>query len=146
MPVKFVCKSGEKLSLSLIPFSLPNDCTTSCCRANWTHWTWPPRFVPWTWTGTSSLHPTDPEFCTTSWLVGFWLLNTSVNTSVLCLWLMFYLKRVVFLLDFMFFQVTQPHMQSISPWTKPQRSCAFCSRSTGTYIRGSPSSSRWLKT
>lgn len=30
----------------------------------------------WTWTETSSLHQTDLEFCTTSWLVGTWAVHT----------------------------------------------------------------------
>lgn len=66
---------GATESVCLI-FSLLTDCTTSCCRVNWTHWTWPLWFELWTWTETSSLHQTDLEFCTTSWLVGSWALHT----------------------------------------------------------------------
>lgn len=128
-------------------FSLLNDCTASCCRVNWTHWTWPLWFVPWTWTETSSLRQTDLEFCTTSWLVGSWAVHTLLMICLLMAFIhMISFKRRCFPPGCILFQVTRPHTQSISPWTKPQRSCAFCSRSTETCIRGSHSLSRWSKT
>lgn len=99
--MKFVCKSvrrdfwGATESVCLISFSLPNDCTTSCCRVNWTHWTWPLWFVPWIWTETSSLHQTDLEFCTTSWLVGSWAVHTLLMICLLMTGISF--KRWCFL-------------------------------------------------